>query len=251
MFFADIIGQQAVRQRLIASAKEGRVSHALLFLGPEGSGNLPLALAFAQYMVCENRGESDSCGTCPSCVKMNKLVHPDVTFSFPVATRKNEKNDKPKSVDYVAEWRKAVLENPYLNYNEWVVQLDIENKQGIINVHEAADIVSRLSLTSVESPYRVVLIWYPERLNTTAANKLLKIIEEPPDNVFFFLVAEQFDLLLPTITSRTQLVKVNRIDSPDMIQALSVRHELNPSTARKLAHRADGNYYEAFAIAAA
>ena len=245
MLFSEIIGQDAVKKRLIASAKDGRVSHALLFLGPEGAGNLALTIAFAQYMVCENRGETDSCGTCPACVKMNKLVHPDVTYSFPVATRKNEKIEGPRSIDYISEWRKAVLENPYLNYNEWVVQLDIENKQGLISVHEAADIVSRLSLKSVESPFRIVIIWYPERLNLPAANKLLKIIEEPPENVFFFLVAEQFDQILPTIISRTQLVKVNRIENEDLIRLLMTKHELSAASARKIAHRSDGNYFEA------
>src|SRR5689334_14696327 len=142
MQFSNVIGQEDVKERLIRSVKENRVSHALLFLGAEGSGNLPLAIAFAQYLVCENPGETDSCGKCPACLKMKKLVHPDVTFSYPVTTREKIKN--PKSVDFVTEWRKAVLHNPYLGYNEWISELDSENKQGNISVDESADILRRL-----------------------------------------------------------------------------------------------------------
>lgn len=243
MQFADIIGQHSVKQRLLHSAKDGRISHAQLFLGPEGSGNLAMAMAYAQYLVCEQPGEDDSCGTCSGCLKMGKMVHPDVTYSYPVAG-----TGKPKSVDFVKEWREAVLENPYLSYNQWVEALNIENKQGIISVDEAADIVNRLSLKSVESPYKVVIIWYPEALHTSAANKLLKILEEPTDNTLFFLVAEQFEQLLPTIVSRTQLVKVNRITDADMLAALTGQHSFSAETARRIIHRANGNYNVALKI---
>ncbi len=248
MLFADVIGQQLVKQRLLQSVKDERVSHALMFLGPEGSGNLALALAFATYLVCENRSDSDSCGHCSACIKMNKLVHPDVTFSFPVASRKDEKISKPKSLDYIKEWRESVLGNPYLVYTKWVEDLDIENKQGLISVDEAGDIVSRLSLKSVESVYKIVVIWVPERMNTAAANKLLKIIEEPPENTLFFLVAEQFEQMLPTITSRIQLVKVNRLQDEEMISALMKIHDQGAEVARRIAQRSNGNYNEALKI---
>ncbi len=243
MLFIDVIGQVEVKERLIRSVNENRVSHALLFLGTEGSGNLPLALAFAQYLVCENRTAEDSCGKCPACIKMKKLVHPDVTFSFPVTTREKIKN--PKSVDFISDWRKAVLANPYLNYNEWITELDSENKQGNISVDESADILQRLSLKSLEAPYKIVIIWLAEKMNTPAANKLLKIIEEPPERTFFFLVSENNEQILPTILSRTQLVKVRRISDEEMATALEQRHSISRESAQKISHRAGGNYLEA------
>ena len=243
MLFKDVIGQTDVKERLIRSVNENRVSHALLFLGPEGSGNLPLALAFAQYLVCEKKNAEDSCGKCAGCIKMKKLVHPDVTFSFPVTTREKIKN--PKSVDFISDWRKAVLANPYLGYNEWITELDSENKQGNISVDESADILQRLSLKSVEAPYKIVVIWLAEKMNAPATNKLLKIIEEPPEQTFFFLVSENYEQMLPTILSRTQLVKVKRITDEEMTLALMEKHSLSKDSAQKIAHRSGGNYLEA------
>ncbi|MCX6274969.1 MAG: DNA polymerase III subunit delta [Bacteroidetes bacterium] len=243
MQFSTVIGQLEVKSRLIKSVKENRVSHALLFLGAEGSGSLPLAIAFAQYLVCENQGEDDACGKCPACVKMKKLVHPDVTFSYPVTTREKLKN--PKSVDFITEWRKAVLHNPYLGYNEWITELDSENKQGNISVDESADILHRLSLKSVEAPYKIVIIWLAEKMNAAASNKMLKIIEEPPDQTFFFLISENYEQILPTILSRTQLVKLKKINDEDMTNALMERHSLAKESAQNIAHRSGGNYLEA------
>lgn len=243
MKFNSVIGHAEVKQRLIHSANENRVSHALLFLGPEGGGNFPMALAFAQYLICENPAKEDSCGICSGCKKMEKLVHPDVSFSYPVAPK--EKITKPRSNDFALQWRNEVLGNPYQNYNEWMESLSLDNKQGIISVHESADIISRLSLKSVEAPYKIVIIWLPERMNDEAANKLLKIIEEPPDNTLFFLAAENQELLLNTIISRTQLIKVNRISDNDMMQILVEKHLLDKTIARRIVHRADGDYNEA------
>lgn len=242
MQFKNVIGQAAVKQRLVNSVKENRVSHAQLFLGAEGSGNLAMAIAYAQYLVCENSND-DSCGVCPACIKMSKLIHPDMTFSYPVAPK--EKVSKPKSVDYIEDWRKAVIENPYLNFNDWVEFLDIENKQGIISVEESADILRRLSLKSVESGYKIVIIWLPEKLHLSAANKLLKIIEEPPDQTIFILVAENHERIISTITSRTQLIKINNISDEEIVSALISHHGLEQNAAKKIAHRADGNYREA------
>ncbi len=243
MQFSDVIGQQEGKKRLIKSVSENRVSHALLFLGAEGSGNLALATAFAQYLVCENANGEDSCGVCPACVKMKKLVHPDITFSYPVATK--EKISKPKSIDFVSEWRKAVLKDPYMNFNDWVAELDIENKQGIISVDESADILRRLSLKSVEASYKIVIIWLAEKMHLSAANKLLKIIEEPPEQTLFFLVAQNYEQIIPTILSRTQLVKLNGISDSEMIPALMERHSLTKDAAQKIAHKSGGNYREA------
>ena len=246
MNFATVIGHDAVKQRLMNAARDKRVSHTLLFLGPEGSGNLPMALAFAQYMICENPGEKDSCGTCPACIKMAKMVHPDVTYSYPVASK--EKITKPRSVDFVAQWRQAVLANPYLSYNDWMEALDLDNKQGLISVDESTDIISRLNLKAVEAPYRIIIIWLPEKLHTSAANKLLKILEEPPLDALFFLVAENYEQIMPTILSRTQLVKVGRVSDEDMFRILHEKHNLDKIAARRMVHRADGNYNEAMVL---
>ena len=243
MKFSSVIGHLEVKQRLINSAKAKRISHALLFLGPEGGGNLPMAIAFAQFIVCESPSEDDSCGQCSGCKKMEKLVHPDVSFSYPVAPK--EKISKPRSIDFAPQWRNEIIENPYLSYNEWMESLSLDNKQGIISVNESADILSRLSLKSVEAPYKIVIIWLPERMNGEAANKLLKIVEEPPDYTLFFLVAENHELLLTTIISRTQLIKVNRINDSEMMQTLIEKHGLDKTIARRIVHRADGDYNEA------
>ncbi|HQV99683.1 MAG TPA: DNA polymerase III subunit delta' [Bacteroidia bacterium] len=246
MKFAQVIGHNDVKKRLIHSAKENRVSHALLFLGPEGTGGLPMAVAFAQYLVCENPGDDDSCGTCSACIKMEKYVHPDVSFSFPVATK--DKIKEPKSVDFIEQFRKAILAEPYLNYMSWMDAADIENKQGIISVHESADIMHRLNLKAVEAPYKIVIIWLPEKMNHPAANKLLKILEEPPEKTLFFLVSENYEELLSTVVSRTQLVKVSRISESDMLTELTTNHGVDKSTARHLHHKSNGSFSEALQL---
>jgi len=246
MKFAEVIGHLDVKKRLIHSAKENRVSHALLFLGPEGTGGLPMAVAFAQYLVCENPGVDDSCGTCSACIKMAKYVHPDVSFSFPVATK--DKIKEPKSVDFIEQFRKAILAEPYLNYMSWMDAADIENKQGIISVHESADIMHRLNLKAVEAPYKIVIIWLPEKMNHPAANKLLKILEEPPEKTLFFLVSENYEELLSTVVSRTQLVKVNRISETDMLAELTTNHGVDKATARHLHHKSNGSFSEALQL---
>lgn len=243
MRFTDVIGHQSVKSRLLTAGKENRVSHALLFLGPEGSGNLALAIAFAQYLNCENPSLQDSCGVCSSCLKMQKLVHPDVHLSFPVIATKEFA--KPRSVDYVDKWRKAVLHNPYLSYTDWMDELDSENKLGKIYEAEAGDITQRLSLKGVEGKYRIVIMWYAEKMPPQTANKLLKILEEPAENTLFFLVCERYEDLLVTITSRCQLVKVNRIPDVELIQALHDMHGTDKIQARHIAHRSEGNYNEA------
>lgn len=246
MKFADVIGHSDVKKRLIHSAKENRVSHALLFLGPEGTGGLPMAIAYAQYLVCEHPTDDDSCGTCSACIKMAKYVHPDVSFTFPVASK--EKIKEPKSVDFIEQWRKAIIDQPYLTYMNWMESADLDNKQGIISVHESADILHRLNLKSVEAPYKIVIIWLPEKMNHSAANKLLKILEEPPDDTLFFLVSENYEELLATILSRTQLVKVNRINEADMIAELITKHNVDHSTAKHLHYKSNGSYSEALQL---
>ncbi|TAH42396.1 MAG: hypothetical protein EYC69_05540 [Bacteroidetes bacterium] len=246
MQFAKVVGHDEVKSRLVTSANEGRISHAQLFLGPEGAGNLAMAIAYAQYLFCENKSLDDSCGLCSSCIKIQKLIHPDLTFSYPVAPR--DKIKEPRSVDFISEWREAVIANPYIGYQEWIEHLDVENKQGLISVHEANDILGRLSLKSVEGGYKIVIIWLAETMNAPAANKLLKIIEEPPDHTIFLMVAEDYEQIIPTIASRTQLVKINRLNENEMIAALVKMHGLEHQAARHMAHRANGDYNEALKL---
>ena len=243
MLFKEVIGQKEVKQQLLHAVSEGRISHAQLFLGPEGSGHLALALAYAQYLLCQNRAAADSCGACPSCLKCSKMAHPDLTYSFPMSPNAKEKTKICQ--DCIADFREAVMTNPYLSYNDWVTAMDAENKQGSINTDEAGEIVRRLALKSVEGGFKICLIWFPESLNTSAANKLLKILEEPPEHTVFLLVASNHEEILPTIASRTQLVKVFSLTDDEMSQALISRHGLTAAEARRYAHLAGGDYNEA------
>jgi DNA polymerase III subunit delta' len=240
MQFKEIIGQEQVRQRLIASVMENRVSHAQLFLGPPGSGNLALSLAYIQYIGCANKSESDSCGRCNSCNKFSKMIHPDVHFTYPVAGLKEVKN--PVSVNFAAQWREAVTENPYLNLQQWYDTIGMENKQGFISVNESADIIKGLSLKSFESEYKFVVIWMPEKMRTDAANKLLKMIEEPPQKTLFILVAEDEEQIISTIRSRTQLIKIKRLLDIELSHALVQRHNVERTKAEMIAHLSQGDY---------
>jgi DNA polymerase-3 subunit delta' len=245
MLFKDIIGQEEVKKRLIHSVQENRVSHAQLFLGAEGSGALPLAMAYAQYILCKTRRGGEACGICSSCTKSNKLVHPDIHFVYPVALKKGEVE---KSTDVAAEWREAILENPYLNLSDWFSHLNAENKQPIIGVEESGEILRKLSLTTYEGEFKVMIIWMPEKMNIAAANKLLKILEEPPDKTLFILVSENEEALLRTIYSRTQLIKVNRISDEEIKKALIEKNQLAPTDAARIAYLADGNYNAALKL---
>lgn len=247
MLFKDIIGQQEVKERLVSTANDGRISHAQLFLGPEGCGGLAMALAYAQYILCVNKVEGDACGVCPSCVKNNKMAHPDVHYVFPVATTKTV-TSKALSHDFITEFRSEVIANPYLNLFDFLQVLGVENKQGNISVDESAEILKKLSLKSYEADYKVMIIWMPEKMNGSAANKLLKILEEPPEKTLFILVAESQDALLRTVLSRTQLVKLKKINDVDLTRHLMEKHGLSESLAKQTAHLADGNYNEALKL---
>ncbi|MFN3530781.1 MAG: ATP-binding protein [Bacteroidia bacterium] len=239
MKFADIIGQRALKAKLIQTVKEGRVSHAQLFLGPEGSGKLPLAIAYAQYLNCKSPTEDDSCGICSSCQKYNKLIHPDLHFSFPIV---NKGTDAEKNIcaAHMKDFREAFLADPYMSYHDWMQQHGAENKQGNISKFECYDIISKLGLAPFEAGFKVLIMWLPEYLKD-AGNVLLKIIEEPPQNTLFILVAERQEMLLSTISSRTQLVKIPRLEIEDLTAYLSVQYELDEATARNVALLADGN----------
>ena len=248
MRFAQVIGQQSVKDALAEMVRQNRLSHALLFLGREGSGALPLALAFAQYVVCERReatGAGDSCGECPACLKSTRLVHPDIHFSYPVIPKKA--GDKPVSSDYGSEWREFMGQYPYGNAYDWLQFIGAENKQGNITAQECNEIIHKLSLKSFESGYKILLLWMPEYLGNEG-NKLLKLIEEPPPDTLFLLVAENESLILQTILSRTQLIKIPLPETADIANALVERSGLAEEQARQIAVLSEGNYHEALQL---
>lgn len=240
MRFADIIGHKELKQQLIYSVQENRISHALLFLGAEGSGALPLAVAFAQYISCKNKSDSDSCGECNACVKFSKHIHPDVHFSFPVSP--TTKFKVSKSENFIAEWRKALNENFYLSFTDWTTQIEIENKQPQISVEESSEIVRFLSLKSVEGGYKFVILWFPEKMHASAANKLLKSLEEPEPYTLFLLVSENYEGIMRTISSRTQMVHVRRMTDEDIAGALEKFHGASSADAKKISRLAEGNF---------
>jgi DNA polymerase-3 subunit delta' len=272
MQFSQVIGQHDVKTQLMHMIQQNRLSHALLFLGKEGSGALSLARAFAQFTVCERvNGKStgkkqavvevslfgepepvspptepenlaDSCGECPACKKANQLVHPDIHFSYPVISRKS--GDKPISTDFIKEWREFLLQQPYGNAYDWLQFIGAENKQGNITAHECEDILRKMNLKSFESEYKILIMWMPELLGKEG-NKLLKLIEEPPPNTLFILVAENESLILPTILSRTQLVKIPLLTNLQVEAALETQHGISMQKAQQVAAMSGGNFHEA------
>ena len=248
MLFKEIVGQGDIKKRLIQTVKDNRISHAQLLLGPAGSGNLALAFAYAQYIFCSNKGEHDSCGECSSCLKMQKIAHPDFHFVFPVYKLKDGR--ETISDDLIADMREALTQNHYLELDEFLDHHGIENKQAQIYVGESASILRKLSFKAYEGEYRIVIIWKPEKMNVQAANKILKMIEEPPERTLFIMVAENTDLMLATILSRTQMVKIKKTDDASMQTALVERFNLSPEHALRITHLADGNFSAAMKMAA-
>ncbi len=244
MFFSDIIGQDKIKERLIRSVHEARISHAQLFSGPEGTGKAGLAIAYAQYISCRNKSETDSCGVCPSCRKFSKLAHPDLHFVFPITSKKNS-SAKVTCDDYIAPWREMVLASPYFSLNQWMAAIEADNAQGIIYSHESDSIIRKLSMKSFEAEFKTMIIWLPEKMHIVAANRLLKLIEEPPDKTLFLLVTEDEEAMLPTILSRTQILRVPGIDDTSMINALRNRGEQDPETLAEMVHRAGGSFLKA------
>ncbi|MEI7980045.1 MAG: hypothetical protein WCI71_00235 [Bacteroidota bacterium] len=209
MRFSEIGGQEGIKRKLLQTVSDQRVSHAQLFFGPEGCGKLALAIAYAQFINCTHKLEmTDSCGNCPSCIKYQKLAHPDLHFIFPVATTKRV-TKKPQSKHFIEEWRKFLLESNYDGTLQgWYEAMDLENKQGIINAEDCNEIITTLSYKSYESDYKVMILWMVEKLYYSAAPKILKILEEPPEKTLFLLISEDPDQIIKTILSRTLLVKI-------------------------------------------
>lgn len=294
MQFSQVIGQKEIKEHLVHMVQHNRLSHALLFLGKEGSGALSLARAMAQFIVCEkvngksnnkvphpasgdaslfepslfgepepladtqretnneqpetrndqrsNELKTDSCGQCPSCQKAAKIIHPDIHFSFPVITKKQ--GEKPISTDYINEWRAFLDKHPYGNSYDWLQFIEAENKQGNITANECNDITRKMSLKSFEAGYKILIMWMPEMLGKEG-NKLLKLIEEPPPDTLFIFVAENDAFILPTILSRTQLIKIPQLSNQQIEAALELREGVPVKRAAQIAAICDGNYHEA------
>lgn len=244
MLYSDIIGQTEAKQRLLKMVNDERVPHALMFSGVEGSGNLPAALAFAQHLFCSSKTETGACGHCAPCQKVAKLAHPDLHLVFPIAKSKDVKS----SDDLIKEFREAILNQPYLSLTEWFNELSAENKQPIIPVEQANDILRKLSYTSYEGSYKVMVIWQPEKMNSEAANKLLKILEEPPEKTIFVLVPSNPDQLLSTIISRVQQIPFYACSEAEITEAIMKRFNLNAEVSRQTAILSNGNYGQALEL---
>lgn len=267
MQFKNVIGQEATKNHLIDLVQQNRVSHALLFLEKEGSGGLALALAFAQYLTCtstkpdtpqipglfweeeipgiEKPTLPDSCGQCASCIKAEQFIHPDIHFSFPVITKKS--GSAPVSNEYMKEWREFISSNPYGNVYDWLQLIGAENKQGNITAEECNQINHKLSLKAFESRYKILIMWMPEFLGNSG-NKLLKLIEEPPPDTLFIFVAQDENAILPTILSRTQLVKIPLLNNIEIEEALQNSSDISSERAAQLAAVSEGNYREALLL---
>jgi len=241
MQFSEILGQEHIKNHLSRSADLGRIPHAQLFVGPEGSGTLAMAIAYAQYILCgnqngENNGENQACN-----IKFQKLSHPDLHFAYPTVTT-DEVKKNPKSIDFITDWRAFVLQNPYGGLFDWYAVLGVQNKQGEIRVDDAQEILKSLSLKAYEGGYKIMIVWMADKLNIAASNKLLKLLEEPPEKTIFILISENEEDIIQTIRSRCQILHFNGLSEAVIADALISREQTDAKLAAKLAHQAQGNY---------
>lgn len=242
-FFRDVVGQNDAKQLLVGCVRSGKLPHAILLTGTSGSGKLPLALALSRYLLCLHPDEKDACGTCSSCRMMERLAHPDLHFVFPIVKKKSGKDTVCD--DYLPQWREMLVRNTYVDLRQWMGKIDAGNQQPQIYVRESDEIQRKLSLKSSQGGYKVMLIWLPEKMNAECANKLLKLLEEPPEKTVFLLVSEQPDTLLPTIVSRTQRVNLHPLGDEDICRFLTGRCGLVEEDARDIAHRSSGSLLNA------
>jgi DNA polymerase-3 subunit delta' len=244
MQFSEILGQEFIKNHLTKSADLGRIPHAQLFVGPEGSGTLPMAIAYAQYVLCnnhngENTGDNESCN-----IKFQKISHPDLHFVYPTVT--TEKVDKkPKSIDFITDWRLFLAQNPYGSLFDWYAVLGVQNKQGEIRVDDAGEVLKTLALKSYEGGYKVMIVWMADKMNIAASNKLLKLLEEPPEKTIFILISENEEDIIQTIRSRCQVLHFNGLSEKIIADALVSREQIEPKLALKIAHQSQGNYNKA------
>ena len=239
MLFNQIKGQEHIKNHLKKSAENGRVPHAQLFVGKEGSGTLPMAIAYAQFLLCNFSTDADACN-----LKCNKLQHPDLHFAFPVTTNDVVKKHAVSNL-FLEDWRDFVEKQPYGSLFNWLQHIGVENKQGLINVDEAEDVVKKLKLKSFEGGFKVMIIWMAEKMNIAAANKLLKLIEEPPEKTVFILITENEEQIINTIKSRCQALHFPVLAEQDITNALVVNHQVEDKKAANIAHQAEGNFNKA------
>ena len=247
MQFSEILGQEYIKNHLTTSALLGRIPHAQLFIGPEGCGTLAMAIAYAQFVLCnnlndENAGGNDSCN-----LKFKSLSHPDLHFVYPNVTNEDVKS-KPKSSDFIMDWRAFVAQNPYGSLFDWYTHLGVQNKQGEIRVDDAQDILKSLALKSYEGGYKIMIVWMADKMNIAASNKLLKLLEEPPEKTLFILISENEEDIIQTIRSRCQVLHFGALPESVITEALVSRLNVEAKTATIIAHQAQGNYNKALHI---
>ena len=247
MKFKEVIGQEEAQQRLIQMVSEGRVPHAMMFCGPSGCGKMALALAFASYLLCKNsEGTDDSCGTCQQCAMLRSWSHPDLLFTYPVIKPSGSSTDhKTISDDYAREWREMLSEGPYFSMDQWLEKMKAGNQQALIYVAESEVLIRKLSMKSSQGGYKVNIIWLPERMREDCANKMLKIIEEPPQQTVFLMVCEEPERLLETIRSRVQRIDIKRIDTQAIEKALVERRAIDEVMAHQIARASNGDWLKA------
>lgn len=246
MYFRDIIGLTDIKKHLIESVQKGYVPHARMIYGTEGIGKLPLAIAYARYLNCTNPTATDACGKCNSCAKFDTLAHPDLHFAFPMVQKKAEK--LLVCDNYLPQWRSFLSENIYFDLNKWLQYINAKNAQGMIYAQESEEIIRKLNLKVYEAKYKIMIVWLPEKMNIECANKLLKMIEEPPALTVFLLVSEDLDKVIPTIRSRCQPIYIRPIEHSDIIEAIQKNYGLTLSDAQSVAHIANGSYFSAIEL---
>ena len=247
MLFSEILGQDYIKNHLTASTLSGRIPHAQLFVGPEGSGTLAMAIAYAQFILCQNVGGENTGGTDSCNLKFQSFSHPDLHFIYPTVTTEDVKT-KPKSLDFIVDWRSFLSANPYGSLFDWYQILGVQNKQGEIRVEDAQEILKLLALKSYEGGYKITILWMAEKMNIAASNKLLKLLEEPSDKTVFILIAENEEDIIQTIRSRCQVLQFAALPEKVISEALISRENIDPRTASKLAHQAQGNYNKAIQL---
>ena len=247
MRFADVIGQEDVKMRLLNMIMEGRMPHAIMLTGPRGSGKMALALALASYLLCSEESKTeDSCGHCRHCRLTSKLQHPDLHFTFPTIKLPSMGSDhKPVSADFMKEWQEMLGNGPYFTMDQWLSQMGASNQQAIITAGESDELTRKLSLKSFMGSYKIVVMWLPERMNEECANKILKLIEEPPQQTIFIMASEQPELLPETIRSRVQKIDVRKTEDRSILKALVEREGIEEEDARRISRLANGNWLKA------
>lgn len=244
MQFSEILGQDHIKNHLIKTASTGRIPHAQLFIGSEGSGTLPTAIAYAQYILCGNSGPDNENGNTSCNLKFQSISHPDLHFIYPTVTTEDVKT-KPKSLDFIQDWRNFIQEMPYGGLFDWYKILGVQNKQGEIRVEDAQEVLKSLALKSYEGGYKIMIIWMADKMNIAASNKLLKLLEEPSDKTIFILISENEESIIQTIRSRCQVLHFNGLSEQVIANALVSKENLEPNAALKIAHQAQGNYNKA------